>query len=158
MTDSPWKLPQEESIKLDAGLRQLINGIPGEAPLAKILTLAHIGSIEKLEALGSIAFWGANGDQRSDPEVVADKVLKLAKACEPQAYKEEIASVEHETKAEIISFWTTWGGSMIDLATASRRARSPGILHEGQSSDIHILRAGPTPAVTPESALGCDHK
>ena len=107
MSDSPWKLPQEDVIQLDQGLRQLINGIPGEAPIAKILTLAHIGSIEKLEALGSIAFWETEGDQRSDPEIVADKILKLAKACEPQAYKDEIASVAHETKSEIISFWNT---------------------------------------------------
>ena len=150
MTDSPWKLPQENKIKIDAGLRQLINGIPGEAPITKILPLANIGSIELLEALGSLAFWGADdADQRSDPEVIADKVLKLAKACEPQAYKDEIASVES-------SMWEASGAAArhaLFMLTLDRLAPR----EWGRSSGLkttHAMRAYPDDHATDTRGRG----
>ena len=61
-------------------------------------------------------------------------------------------------RRDVLTFFQTWAGALSELAKESRKARRHGILHEGEGSDIKVIRELFIPIPGPPSALSGDYK
>ena len=156
MLHSPeWTRSQNSpGAKLEGGLAALVKGHPGEAHITWILTGAKIRAIEQLEALTS--------DPRTDADTLTAQVFRLAREFRDDqsydAYFRNIGTSEDDVRRGVLNFFQTWAGALSALAKESRKARRHGILHEGEGSDIKVIRELFIPIPGPPSALSCDHK
>ena len=150
---------------LDPCLQGILRGTPGEDRISKALTLAHVYAIEQLEAITASTLNGSTAspasENRSEADVIADRLLRVAAHQEPEEWTTSIGKDEREkvsTKAELVAFWHTWGPSISRLADDSRRQRSHGILHQGGGDEIIIKVIKEPLEVHSPSVLGNDHK
>jgi len=154
-TSPEWTRAQPSpGARLEGGLASLVKGHPGEAHITWILTGAKIRAIEQLEALTS--------DPRTDADTITVQVFRLAREfCEEQSYKayfRKIGTSEEDVRRDVLNFFQTWAGALSALAKESRKARRHGILHEGEGSDLKVMRELFIPIPGPPSALSSDSK
>ena len=91
---------------LDPCLQGLLRGTPGEDRISRALTLAQVYAIEQLEAItASIlsATWREHGsktspslENRSEADIIADKLLRVAAHQAPEEWKTSIGKDERE--------------------------------------------------------------